>query len=398
MSVGVCIINRNGIALATDSAGTLTGNKMVYNSMNKLFSLSNEKPFGAITYGSSALFHVSIDQILKEFAIYLNNKKILDFFDILTNFTDFIKEKNQYYKFVEGEKILCTNLIKALVDDWGNRIKNIINEDDAKQKVNIVLGELKFHINSCNPIAQFDVSKYISEQYKTVFEDFVDGVVPELKAYTDEKELFWELISNYFNLPIKSETDNKTGLFFAGYGEEDAFPKFIRIDIYTIINGQLKFSLIEKFEESCNAAKIVPLAQEEVIMTFCKGISENFINYIPLKVDEIISRKINSLQSDYTQEQLNKLKERFNDCKNEISNSINILAREENINPLLASVLLIPISEMATLAENLINITSLKRTFSLDGNQQTVGGPTDVAIITKPDGFLWIKKKQINKI
>ncbi len=39
MSVGVCIINRNGIALAADSAGTYTGNKMFYNSMNKVFSL-----------------------------------------------------------------------------------------------------------------------------------------------------------------------------------------------------------------------------------------------------------------------------------------------------------------------------------------------------------------------
>lgn len=37
MSVGVCIINRNGIALAADSAGTYTGNKMFYNSMNKVF-------------------------------------------------------------------------------------------------------------------------------------------------------------------------------------------------------------------------------------------------------------------------------------------------------------------------------------------------------------------------
>lgn len=34
MSVGVCVINRNGIALAADSAGTYTGNKMFYNSMN----------------------------------------------------------------------------------------------------------------------------------------------------------------------------------------------------------------------------------------------------------------------------------------------------------------------------------------------------------------------------
>ena len=41
MSVGVCIINRNGIALAADSAGTYTGNKMFYNSMNKVHFREN---------------------------------------------------------------------------------------------------------------------------------------------------------------------------------------------------------------------------------------------------------------------------------------------------------------------------------------------------------------------
>ena len=48
---------------------------------------------------------------------------------------------------------------------------------------------------------------------------------------------------------------------------------------------------------------------------------------------------------------------------------------------------------MASLAENLVNITSLRRTYAIDGNQQTVGGPTDVAILSKGDGFVWIKRK-----
>ena len=49
MSSGVCIINRNGIALAADSAGTYYGNKMFYNSTNKVFSLS-EKTFAGQLY------------------------------------------------------------------------------------------------------------------------------------------------------------------------------------------------------------------------------------------------------------------------------------------------------------------------------------------------------------
>ena len=74
MSVGVCIINRNGIALAADSAGTYTGNKMFYNSMNKVFSISRKYVYGVITYGATVIHNVSIDQVLKEFRTFLDSK------------------------------------------------------------------------------------------------------------------------------------------------------------------------------------------------------------------------------------------------------------------------------------------------------------------------------------
>ncbi len=43
------------------------------------------------------------------------------------------------------------------------------------------------------------------------------------------------------------------------------------------------------------------------------------------------------------------------------------------------------------MAESLVTITSLKRKFTLEA--ETVGGPIDVAVISKGDGFIWIKRK-----
>jgi len=39
----------------------------------------------------------------------------------------------------------------------------------------------------------------------------------------------------------------------------------------------------------------------------------------------------------------------------------------------------------------LINLTSFKMKFSV--GTESVGGPVDVAAITKGDGFIWIKRK-----
>lgn len=162
----------------------------------------------------------------------------------------------------------------------------------------------------------------------------------------------------------------------------------------------MKYRLVEKYEESNNHAQIVPLAQPDVILTFCRGISNTFINYIPQKVDSLVASKIDSLPNTYSDEQKNELKTFLCPIQSEISSAITATIERDNVKPILDSVQLIPLPEMAFLAENLVNITSLKRTFAIDGKQQTVGGPTDVAVMSKGDGFVWIKRKHYfdNKI
>ena len=43
------------------------------------------------------------------------------------------------------------------------------------------------------------------------------------------------------------------------------------------------------------------------------------------------------------------------------------------------------------MAEALVEITSLRR--RVDSDVESVGGPVDVAVISKGDGFIWINRK-----
>ena len=394
MSVGVCIINRNGIALAADSAGTYTGNKMFYNSMNKVFSLSRKYVYGAITYGATTIYNVSIDQVLKEFRTYLDSREhISDFFEILPLFEAFINQNSSYYKFDLAEANHCNGLIKDLVVDWGNKIKTVATEVDAENKISEILNQLETVMRGSLKIDNYDVSAYIKTAYNDYFNMLIGMIVPELNNFPTQKECFWDYICNYFNLSLTNETNNYMGLFFAGYGHCDAFPKFTHIELYRVVGGKIKYRLVENYEESNNHAQIVPLAQPDVILTFCKGISNRFINYIPQKVESIINSKIDALPDTFTIDQKNALKTSLSSSKAEIASAINTTIQNDNVKPILDSVQLIPLPEMGFLAESLVNITSLKRTFAIDGNQQTVGGPTDVAVMSKGDGFVWIKRK-----
>jgi hypothetical protein len=65
------------------------------------------------------------------------------------------------------------------------------------------------------------------------------------------------------------------------------------------------------------------------------------------------------------------------------------------ISSITSAVSFLPKDELAAMAESLVNLTSFKRKISL--NAETVGGPVDVAVISKGDGFIWIKRKHYFK-
>jgi hypothetical protein len=66
-------------------------------------------------------------------------------------------------------------------------------------------------------------------------------------------------------------------------------------------------------------------------------------------------------------------------------------ARREHAYPLRRVLGDLPVEEMAELAETLVNLQSLKE--KVTKPSASVGGPVDVAVITKNEGLVWIKRK-----
>jgi hypothetical protein len=69
--------------------------------------------------------------------------------------------------------------------------------------------------------------------------------------------------------------------------------------------------------------------------------------------------------------------------------------RKNYVNPVANVVSMLPKDELATMAETFVNLTSFKQKVST--GRETVAGPIDVAVISKGDGFVWIKRKHYFK-
>jgi len=69
--------------------------------------------------------------------------------------------------------------------------------------------------------------------------------------------------------------------------------------------------------------------------------------------------------------------------------------KDQFSDPVVDSVSRLPKNELASLAEALVYLTSLKRRVSPE--TETVAEPIDVALISKGDGFIWINRKHYFK-
>lgn len=96
MTAVVGILNKSAIALAADSAVTVTfgSDRKILNRANKIFTLSKYEPVGVMIYNSASLMATPWEIILKVFRDELGTKAFPHLSDYLDAFLAFLKEKN----------------------------------------------------------------------------------------------------------------------------------------------------------------------------------------------------------------------------------------------------------------------------------------------------------------
>ena len=75
----------------------------------------------------------------------------------------------------------------------------------------------------------------------------------------------------------------------------------------------------------------------------------------------------------------------------ELEEKIDDIIMEKFTSGLVNTVEFFNVEDMVNMAESLISITDLQR--HITSSEETVGRPIDVAVITKTDGFKWVKQK-----
>jgi len=145
------------------------------------------------------------------------------------------------------------------------------------------------------------------------------------------------------------------------------------------------------------SAAVIPFAQKDMVQSFMEGIHEDLHNHLTTTTaglfEGAIERILNavadrhqhladSLRGAVESNVRTMLDQLFNDWEGR---------RQDYWQPVVEVVASLPKDELAAMAEALVNLTKFRRRIS--PLRETVGGPIDVAVITKGDGFVWTRRK-----
>lgn len=387
MTAIVGVLNKHAIAIAADSAVTLRGGKKVMNTATKLFALSKYHPVAIAVYGNAEFIGTPWEIIIKEYREYLGDKHFASVRMYVDNFQIFLKRRN-YFSSDKDAK----NYLKMSVEFFLGQIQQILIE--KPQMIQRLLKRMKDSLSQ--PLLggfKQETEEYFKNISHTIIEREYKGLSKNgLSIALDELK---ELIEASFLRDIPPIAT--TGLVFAGYGDSEIFPSIFNCRVGCVIDGLLaKVVKKESKIDKGNPSDICPFAQTDVMHTILDGVSPKmhavYMNSLARVFTKVTGAIANIIENENGQlaNQIRQLE--IEPFAVEFTKASKSIQMKEYTIPFVESVATLEKADLADFAESLITLTSLKRKISFD--QETVGGPVDVMVISKGDGIIWMKRKE----
>jgi len=418
MTAVVGILNKEAVALAADSAVTIGGSngRKILNHANKVYRISNRVPIGLMLYNNANLMGTPWEVIIKIFREETQMEVLPSVSDYVELFISFLRKK-QFFTNEDIQNRMLTDFMKRVFEVINQHaFNNLRNNNPHKIDNQLFKHQIELLIDGMHDTLISDFESSISDFQDLSKENFLgsikeiwdhsyqaiysnNGFVIEESRVDKLKDIIYVYLRNPQH---SSKFSHFTGLVFAGYGQDEIFPVLIPIQVSFAWNDRLRYFIEVENKAIISAdmySAIRPFAQTDVINTILAGIDPLLHNFYHDNLGSFL-QKYNSLilntlgpGSEATAERIKNID--INTVLKQLSEDAASFQRQNYINPLMDAVSTLSKDDLAEMAESLIYLTYLKRRITFA--EESVGGPVDVAIISKGDGFIWKKRKHYFK-
>jgi len=407
MTALIAILNKNAVALAADSAVT---SRKIHNSANKLFTLSKFEPVAVMVYGMSEFMRLPWETVIKMYRSQLGETQFQHLEDYASDFLRYLSS--------EALIVPATRQAAVLVDTMRAVLYEIRES---------ILTEVRKRVGGALPLAEEQVPDLVAEVVTTHKDAFLQ--YPRLAGFDEEFEdnfirLHAEEIRDlartvFEDLPINHVLEDiklvccyrftrdywstHSGLVFAGFGRQNVLPVVKAYRVECVFSGRLRHRFDDQLSSDLNSdegnAVIIPYAQFDVVHRFLKGIDgtyrKQYSTHLRTLLCETYPERLIAEAAIEDEDELRTKKAELihfgRNAVEEFNGAWEKFEQSTFVQPVIDVIAELPIQELASIAESLLSLTSLQR--KITNTAETVGGPVDVAVISKGDGFVWIKRK-----
>lgn len=396
-------MNKRAAVMAADSAVTVTkdGNTKIYNTETKIFQVSNH-PVGVMLYNKVEFLSTPWDLILKLFRQKCGNKEhasIQEYAESLVAFlhdNDFFCNKEVESSYLSSEFVEYFYRVMNLAQHYASQEGAGEGEDLNTEQIHraiLRIAQVNKEYGNC---AEWEHLAY--GKFQNATKEIFDGLDDFLKGRNLPTDMNEAWIKGFYEYIRSADLEDYTGLVFVGYGSKDIFPSLVEIQFAGAFDGRLRYWMGETEQiDFNNAATICPFGQKDVIHSLLKGMRPDLQEFVLDSLEDTLNEFKDSLISQLDKENAPakhigtvagfKIEDLFNRYAENLREKI----QESSVSGVVDAVECFNIADMAKMAESLISVTNLHRHFS--SSEESVGGPVDVAVITKTEGFVWIKHK-----
>jgi hypothetical protein len=413
MTAEIAVLNRNAVALAADSAVTIQfpeGPKIYHT--NKLFTLSKFRPVGVMVYGSADFMGIPWETIIKSYRKQLGDRGFRKIEDYAKNFLAFIETHQSFFP-EEQQQSSCYHLCWRWIQRLRTRLRKqvelairkggVVSEDTAKQTFRKIVDEDISNLRKQKPLPNFSrlsaegLLRRYGKNIRQAIEDGIQNLAGAVPMSRLKEGCALAILRNLYK-------PDESGLVIAGFGDGEFCPSLCCHALDSIIAGRLR--VLENLGKRTaispggTSASVIPFAQGEMVSLFMEGIDGDYADFVksfvarsfatgyPDTIGAILDKYLNKEQIEEVLGRVRKVGKQLSTKLDEI---IETYAKEKHTDPIVQIVNYLPKEELAVMAEALVNLTVVKRHVARQA--ETVGGPIDVAIISRGDGFVWIKRK-----
>lgn len=424
MTAVIGILNKKGVALAADSAITWSSQdsdeEKVTKNGNKMIRLSNAVPICVMTTGNADFMQTPWEIIARYYREHRGDIKhetveacMHDFFRFIADHSLFIDHERVRYNIRKRLNNLFNYVDREIDEKYKQRNKeDVLKAPRGYQKAfESILKDLCKNWLKHGISCQFhdytlqDFQKYTKEIFDEYIQEqsYEEDDFIKLSPYSRTllmvlRQPLEEALMTWYSTR-QSKAGSHSELVFSGYGKKQDYPSLVSTVVCEGIDSRVNYHTLPE-DVICLSDKhpvaICSFAQDDIIRSILHGIHKDFSNAIVNTIYRLFSPSgfaifdttDNGIDYITLFDKLGEVKTEdiINNYKKDVIRYIRSNRRKWE-----KALEDYDLQSMAALAESLIDLTGFHRILTFQ--QEGVGGPVDVAVISKNDGFVWLNRK-----